>query len=393
MKSADIVIIGGGMVRLAFAALLKNTESQIKIIEKQVPQTTETFSNRVSAINATSEKMLEQVGALQRISTERLSPYQKMSVWEQDSFAQIEFDNSDTSIQQLGLDKLGYIIENNQIQSALWQQVSRQDNVEIILSEPNTVGVSENGAFLTLASGEMISAKLVVGADGANSWLRRQMHIPLISKDYEQTALVCNVKTAEPHTHTARQIFSADNILAFLPLADEHLCSIVWSLPTEKAKQLQHCEVQQFNRELTIAFDNRLGLVELQSERATYPLTARYARDFAQSRIALIGDAAHTIHPLAGLGVNLGFADAITLAQEVRQHLMLGHDIGEYRHLRRFERIRKAEAVKLLSAMEGLKQLFQGDHPVKKLIRGIGLSATNQLPILKKLLIEQAVGV
>ena len=393
MKSADIVIIGGGMVGLAFAALLKNTESQIKIIEKQVPQTTETFSNRVSAINATSEKMLEQVGALQRISTERLSPYQKMSVWEQDSFAQIEFDNSDTSIQQLGLDKLGYIIENNQIQSALWQQVSRQDNVEIILSEPNTVGVSENGAFLTLASGEMISAKLVVGADGANSWLRRQMHIPLISKDYEQTALVCNVKTAEPHTHTARQIFSADNILAFLPLADEHLCSIVWSLPTEKAKQLQHCEVQQFNRELTIAFDNRLGLVELQSERATYPLTARYARDFAQSRIALIGDAAHTIHPLAGLGVNLGFADAITLAQEVRQHLMLGHDIGEYRHLRRFERIRKAEAVKLLAAMEGLKQLFQGDHPVKKLIRGIGLSATNQLPILKKLLIEQAVGV
>ena len=393
MKSADIVIIGGGMVGLAFAALLKNTESQIKIIEKQVPQTTETFSNRVSAINATSEKMLEQVGALQRIPTERLSSYQKMSVWEQDSFAQIEFDNSDPSIQQLGLDKLGYIIENNQIQSALWQQVSRQDNVEIILSEPNTVGVSENGAFLTLASGEMISAKLVVGADGANSWLRRQMHIPLISKDYEQTALVCNVKTAEPHTHTARQIFSADNILAFLPLADEHLCSIVWSLPTEKAKQLQHCEVQQFNRELTIAFDNRLGLVELQSERATYPLTARYARDFAQSRIALIGDAAHTIHPLAGLGVNLGFADAITLAQEVRQHLMLGHDIGEYRHLRRFERIRKAEAVKLLAAMEGLKQLFQGDHPVKKLIRGIGLSATNQLPILKKLLIEQAVGV
>ncbi|WGE91713.1 FAD-dependent monooxygenase [Actinobacillus genomosp. 1] len=393
MKSADIIIIGGGMVGLAFAALLKNTESQIKIIEKQVPQTTKTFSNRVSAINATSEKMLEQVGALQLIQTERLSPYQKMSVWEQDSFAQIEFDNSDTSIQQLGLDKLGYIIENNQIQSALWQQVSRQDNVEIILSEPNTVGVSENGAFLTLASGEMISAKLVVGADGANSWLRRQMYIPLISKDYEQTALVCNVKTAEPHTHTARQNFSADSILAFLPLADEHLCSIVWSLPTEKAKQLQHCEVQQFNRELTIAFDNRLGLVELQSERATYPLTARYARDFAQSRIALIGDAAHTIHPLAGLGVNLGFADAITLAQEVRQHLMLGHDIGEYRHLRRFERTRKAEAVKLLTAMEGLKQLFQGDHPVKKLIRGIGLSATNQLPILKKLLIEQAIGV
>ncbi|KIE93300.1 putative monooxygenase family protein [Actinobacillus pleuropneumoniae] len=124
MKSADIVIIGGGMVGLAFAALLKNTESQIKIIEKQVPQTTKTFSNRVSAINATSEKMLEQVGALQLIQTERLSPYQKISVWEQDSFAHIEFDNSDPSIRQLSLSQLGFIIENNQIQSALWQQVS-----------------------------------------------------------------------------------------------------------------------------------------------------------------------------------------------------------------------------------------------------------------------------
>lgn len=393
MKSADIVIIGGGMVGLAFAALLKNTESQIKIIEKQVPQTTKTFSNRVSAINATSEKMLEQVGALQLIQTERLPPYQKMSVWEQDSFAHIEFDNSDPSIRQLGLSQLGFIIENNQIQSALWQQVNRQDNVEIILSEPKTVGINENGAFLTLANNEMISAKLVVGADGANSWLRRQMHIPLVSKDYEQTALVCNVKTVEPHHNIARQIFSPKSILAFLPLADENLCSIVWSLPPEKAQQLQHCEVQQFNRELTIAFDNRLGLIELQSERAIYPLTARYARDFAQPRFALIGDAAHTIHPLAGLGVNLGFADAITLAQEIKQHLTLGHDIGEYRHLRRFERIRKTEAIKLLAAMEGLKQLFQGSHPVKKLIRGVGLSATNQLPVLKKLLIAQAVGI
>ncbi|WGE32391.1 FAD-dependent monooxygenase [Actinobacillus genomosp. 2] len=393
MKSADIVIIGGGMVGLALAALLADTDLQIKIIERYIPKTDQTFSNRVSAINATSEKMLKQIGAFQLIPPERLSPYQKMSVWEQDSFARIEFDNNDPAIQQLALHQLGFIIENNQIQTALWQKVSQQNNVEIILSAPQTIGISENGAFLTLENGEMISAKLVVGADGAHSWLRKQIHIPLTSKDYEQTALVCNVKTVESHQYTAQQIFSPESILAFLPLPDQHLCSIVWSLLPDKAQQLQACDEQQFNRALTIAFDNRLGLVEVQSERSIYPLVARYARDFAQSRIALIGDAAHTIHPLAGLGVNLGFADAITLAEEIKQHSVVGNDIGEYRHLRRFERIRKAEAIKLLTAMEGLKQLFNGNHPLKKFIRGVGLSVTDQLPPLKKFFLAQAVGI
>ncbi|WGE89761.1 FAD-dependent monooxygenase [Actinobacillus arthritidis] len=393
MKSADIVIIGGGMVGLALAALLADTDLQIKIIERHIPKIDHTFSNRVSAINATSEKMLKQIGAFQLIPSERLSPYQKMSVWEQDSFASIEFDNNDPAIQQLALDQLGFIIENKQIQTALWQKVSQQNNVEIILSSPQTIGISETGAFLTLENAEMISAKLVIGADGAHSWLRKQTHIPLTSKDYEQTALVCNVKTVESHQYTARQIFSPESILAFLPLPDQHCCSIVWSLPPDKAQQLQECDERQFNQALTIAFDNRLGLVEVQSERAIYPLVARYARDFAQSRIALIGDAAHTIHPLAGLGVNLGFADAMTLAEEIKQHAVAGNDIGEYRNLRRFERIRKAEAIKLLTAMEGLKQLFNGNHPLKKFIRDIGLSVTDQLPPLKKFFLAQAVGV
>lgn len=394
MKSADIIVIGGGMVGLALAGLLKSANCSIIILEKMPPQISiDTYSNRVSAINATSEKMLRAIGAFENIPPTRLSPYQKMVVWEKDSFAKIAFDNNDLAIKSLGLEHLGVIIENSQIQSALWQVVSGQKNVEIYQAQPKTLGVSENGAFLTLDNGEMISAKLVVGADGANSWLRTQAHIPLTSRDYEHSALVCNVKTAEPHNGTAQQIFSPDSILAFLPLPDENQCSIVWSLPPERAKMLEKCEEKAFNQALNIAFDNRLGLVELQSERAIYPLVARYARDFAQPRIALIGDAAHTIHPLAGLGVNLGFADAMALATEIQHHLSFGNDIGEYRHLRRFERVRKAEAVKLLGAMEGLKQLFSGDHPLKKLVRGVGLSATNQLSPLKKWLIAQAVGV
>ncbi len=316
-----------------------------------------------------------------------------MLVWEKDSFAKIHFDNQDHAIKQLGLEQLGFIIENQHIQSALWEKVSQQPNVEIILSTPKTLGVSDNGAFLTLENGEILSAKLVVGADGANSWVRQQSRIPLISRDYQHTALVCNVRTVESHQKVARQIFSPESILAFLPLRDEHLCSIVWSLPPEQAKQLVECDEKRFNQALTIAFDNQLGLCELQSSRNIYPLTARYARDFAQSRIALIGDAAHTIHPLAGLGVNLGFADAITLAAELEKLLSTGKDIGEYRHLRQFERVRKLEAVKVLAAMEGLKQLFSGDNPLKKLVRGVGLSLTNQNALVKKFIIEQAIGI
>lgn len=393
MKTADLIIVGGGMVGLALAGLLANTSCQIKIIEKNAPILSDEISNRVSAINLRSQQMLEKIGAWQLVPEQSRSPYEQMLVWEKDSFAKIHFDNQDHAIKQLGLEQLGFIIENQHIQSALWQKVSQQPNVEIILSTPKTLGVSDNGAFLTLENGEILSAKLVVGADGANSWVRQQSRIPLISRDYQHTALVCNVRTVESHQKVARQIFSPESILAFLPLRDEHLCSIVWSLPPEQAKQLVECDEKRFNQALTIAFDNQLGLCELQSSRNIYPLTARYARDFAQSRIALIGDAAHTIHPLAGLGVNLGFADAITLATELEKLLSTGKDIGEYRHLRQFERVRKLEAVKVLAAMEGLKQLFSGDNPLKKLVRGVGLSLTNQNALVKKFIIEQAIGI
>lgn len=391
MKTADLIIIGGGIVGLTLAGLLAHTECRIKVIEKSNSLSPEL--HRVSAINRASQQILIQAGAWQQISANHFSPYDQMYVWEKDSFASIHFDNRDPAIQQLGLNQLGFIVENRHIQKALWDKVSTQPNIELISASPKTIGISENGVFLTLDNGEMLCAKLVVGADGANSWVRHQSHIPLISRDYQHTALVCAVKTEEAHAQTARQIFSADSILAFLPLLDEHFCSIVWSLPPERAAELATCDEQSFNKALSIAFDNKLGLCNVQTSRTIYPLVARYARDFAAQRIALIGDAAHTIHPLAGLGLNLGLADAAYLAEQLKQHLILGNDIGEYRNLRQFERVRKVEAVKLLAAMEGIKQLFSGNNPLKKLVRGVGLSLTNQNSLVKKLLIEQAIGV
>ncbi|MDP8079795.1 FAD-dependent monooxygenase [Phocoenobacter skyensis] len=397
MKNTDITIIGGGMVGLALAALLKEADCQIKIIEKSQPFfEPHLLTNRVSAINFASQTMLEKVGAWQTIPENKRSPYTKMHVWEKDSFAKIEFDNETNEIKSLGLDQLGFIIENQHIQNALWQQVNNQQNVEIILAQPQTLEINDSTAFLTLNNNEILTSKLVIGADGANSWVRSKMNIPLISRDYQHTALVCNVNTQESHQQTAWQIFSPDSILAFLPFKDEHHCSIVWSLPPEKANQLVSCDITEFNKALTIAFDNKLGLCELttdlQNPRGIYPLTARYCRNFAQNRVALIGDAAHTIHPLAGLGVNLGFADAIEMANQIKVNLTKGLDIGEYRQLRDYERKRKVEAVKLLGAMDVLKETFAGDNPVKKLVRGVGLSVTNQLPLIKNRLLQQSIG-
>ncbi|PID51464.1 MAG: FAD-dependent 2-octaprenylphenol hydroxylase [Pasteurellales bacterium] len=397
MKNADIIIIGGGMVGLAVAAQLTDCDCQIKIIEKNLPFfNPEITANRVSAINFASQKMLEEIGAWQLIPENKKSPYTKMHVWEKDSFAKIEFDNNASEIKSLGLDQLGFIIENQYIQQGLWQQVSQQSNVEIILAQSTTLATNETGVFLTLDNGEIITSKLVIGADGANSWVRSQMQMPLISRDYQHTALVCNIKTQESHQKTAWQIFSPESILAFLPLNDENQCSIVWSLPPEKAKALSECNLEEFNKAITVAFDNKLGLCELitdlQNPRGIYPLTARYCRDFAKNRVVLVGDAAHTIHPLAGLGVNLGFSDTVEIAKQIKINTEKGFDLGEYRHLREYERKQKVEAMKLLTGMGVLKEVFAGNNPVKKLVRGIGLTATNHLPLVKSNLIKQAIG-
>lgn len=386
MKHFDLVIIGAGMVGLALAAQLKNSSLNIALIEQAEPHIPpEQISYRVSALNLASEKLLRDVGAWQHIN--RATPYQTMKVWEQDSFAKIDFDG-----QSLGRDHLGHIVENHLIQRALWQQVEQQNNAQIYFGVPQQVAVNENHAMLILQNGTMLTSKLIVGADGAHSWLRKQADIPLTFRDYGHYALVCNVQTDEPHQHCSRQIFSPDSVLAFLPLHQANLCSIVWSLPPEQAQALKVMDDNEFNKMLSVAFDQQLGRCQVQTERQIYPLTARYARNFAQPRIALIGDAAHTIHPLAGLGVNLGFQDAILLAEQLEQYHQQALDIGLYRHLRYFERQRKTEAVKYLLAMQGLKDLFSGDNPVKKLIRGIGLTATNQLEIVKDQFIKQALG-
>ncbi|MCS2148283.1 FAD-dependent 2-octaprenylphenol hydroxylase [Scandinavium manionii] len=391
MQNVDIAIVGGGMVGLAVACGLQGSGLRVAVIEQHQPQPVAADSApqlRVSAINAASEKLLSRLDVWNDIVGERASCYHGMEVWDKDSFGRIAFDDA-----SLGYSHLGHIIENGVIHHALWKKAERCKDVTLMApAELAQVAWGENEAFLTLKDGNMLTARLVIGADGANSWLRGKADIPLTSWDYRHHALVATIRTAEPHQAVARQAFHGEGILAFLPLSDPHLCSIVWSLAPEDAAKMQQADDATFNQALNVAFDNRLGLCEVASERQVFPLTGRYARQFAAHRLALVGDAAHTIHPLAGQGVNLGFMDAAELIDETRRLHAQGKDFGQHFYLRRYERSRKHSAALMLAGMQGFRELFAGVNPAKKLFRDIGLKLADTLPGVKPQLIRQAMG-
>lgn len=390
MQSFDVTIVGGGMVGLALAAALKKSDMRIAVIEGQmIDESMDDIPDiRVSALNRASEVFLKNINAWHGIEKRRLSEYTGMYVWEKDSFASVSFD-----AESLYQPNLGYIVENKVIQQSLLEQVKQQDNVTLFMScHCQSLSMGESEAWLVLDNGSSMTTKLVVGADGANSWVRNQSQIPLTHWDYGHAALVANVVTELSHDGIARQIFTPEGPLAFLPMADEHLCSIVWSTEPSRAEQLQKMSDEEFNKSLTVEFDNQLGLCEVKSSRQVYPLKMRYARDFIQERIALVGDAAHTIHPLAGQGVNLGFLDAASLAETLLEVWNEGQDIGRKKNLRGYERWRKAEASKMIAAMQSFKMLFDGDLPLKKLVRGVGMSLFNELTVPKDELMKRALG-
>ncbi|MDI9227205.1 FAD-dependent 2-octaprenylphenol hydroxylase, partial [Serratia bockelmannii] len=340
MQSFDVIIAGGGMVGLALACGLQGSGLRVAVLEQRQPEMappSEQPALRVSAINAASERLLQHIGVWDDILQLRASSYNAMEVWDRDSFGKIAFRGD-----ECGFSHLGHIIENSVIQQALWKRAESLSDITLITPAAlKQVAWGENDAFVTLEDGRMLTARLVIGADGAQSWLRQHADIPLTFWDYRHHALVATVRTEEPHQATARQIFHGDGILAFLPFSDPHLSSIVWSVTPEEAERLKRLEPEQFNRELAMTFDMRLGACSLESERLAFPLTGRYARSFAAHRLALVGDAAHTVHPLAGQGVNLGFMDAAELISELRRLQRQGKDIGQHLYLRRYERRRK----------------------------------------------------
>jgi len=388
-QTYDVAIVGGGMVGLATAIGLANADLNVVVIDAG---TTHAVSGepklRVSAINKASQQLLENLGAWQYLDERRVSPYQKMSVWDKDGLGKIEFDAHSISEAYLGS-----IIENDAISFALAKRVSEISNITHHEGQRlERIAFGEREAWLTLANGDNVSAAVVVAADGANSWVRQQCHIPLTFWDYGHHAIVATVRTEFSHDATARQAFLPGGPLAMLPLYDDHLCSIVWSVAPSQAEQLLALDEVEFSKALTAALDGRLGLCQLVSDRQSFPLRMRYARHFARHRLILAGDAAHTVHPLAGQGVNLGFLDAASIIDTLRELHEQGQDLGEYAHLRALERWRKAEAMEMIATMEGFKRLFAGSNPFKKAIRDIGLTLVDNVAGLKTVFIKQAMG-
>lgn len=388
----DIIIIGSGIVgSVAALALAKNTNLKIALIESQPISLTwrsENYDHRVSAISLASKRILENISVWSDIQAKRITPYTHMHVWDEKSLGKIDFD-----AREIEESVLGYIIEDSVMRTSLLQKISNTPAIDLIHSVKLT-SLQKKPARVELSAqdGKIFSAKLLIAADGANSWVREQANIELKSRDYEQTAIVATIQTAMSHQHTAWQRFLTTGPLAFLPLSDLNTCSIVWSATHDDANELLKLNDELFLEKLTIASEKKVGDITKVSQRYHFPLRMRHAKNYVEEHIALIGDAAHTIHPLAGQGVNLGLLDAASLAEVIMIAMSKNRDFSSLGTLRRYERWRKSDNLTMLASVDALKQLFINQSVLAKNLRNIGLSFTDRCGFIKNIFTHYAVG-
>lgn len=386
----DVVIIGGGLVGASLAAALKNSGLALALVEagsapaiEDDSGSTENWDSRIYAISPGSRTFLEQSGAWQRLDPRRVAPVEEMRVFG-DSDAELKF-----SAYQMGVPELACIVENRHLQAALWQGLQSQDNLDFIHpARCAALALGEDAARLTLEDGREFGAKLIVGADGRDSWVRNQAGISAAPVDYQHHGVVANFSCELPHRGIAHQWFAPDGILALLPLPGNRL-SMVWSVTPEKSAELTSLTDEALCAQVAAASQHTLGKLQILTPAAAFPLRLLVLPHISAKRVALIGDAAHNMHPLAGQGVNTGFRDARQLAELLidRGGCM---DCGDAQLLRRYDRKRREDIYSMQSTTYGLKKLFCNDDPLLRTLRNLGLNATNHLIPLKKLLMQHA---
>ena len=391
----DVVIVGGGIVGLSLANELAQSDFSVAVIERaELKEVTDATDSRVSAINRLALKRFQQSGVwqtplAQTLLAERVCPFEKMFVWEQKGAGQIQFDSA-----ELGVSELGAIIENTVLQKLLLESLKSADNVSYFCpDEIDSIRYSAMGepTSVQLSSGRQLTAKLLVGADGVQSKVAEVAGIQRVNQSYQQHGLVCNVTTSEPHQNTAWQCFMPSGPLAFLPLYNGG-CSIVWSLDEALAKQNMALDDDAFKAALAEAYEFKLGEITDISQRFLFPLSRGHVTEYVQPGLALIGDAAHNIHPLAGQGANLGIADAFALADVILQAKKSGRQWAALHTLKKYQRQRKGANRVMELSMTGFKELFGHENALLSEIRNAGLSLVDNIPAMKYRIIRQAFG-
>jgi 2-octaprenylphenol hydroxylase len=387
----DVIVIGGGVAGLTLAALLGRNGISVAVVESSTfdeKTIGADYDLRIFAVTEASARILERCGAWQGVLKRRHGSFRRMEVWDENSPGSIRFDSA-----RLAAPTLGYIVEQRVLLAALWEGLSTIPSVTIYRPTTlNSWSLESEHLAVALADGRRLTSRLLVGADGAESRVRDLAGIGHVRRDYDQHALVCNVRTELAHEDTARQRFLATGPLAFLPLDDPYMSSIVWSTSPARCAQLATLEAEEFCATLGAAFDSRLGRVVATGARASFPLARAGAERYIATRVALVGDAAHTIHPLAGQGANLGFLDSASLSEVVINARNTDRDIAAMRVLRQYERWRSGENRRMMAAMDAFKVLFGSRVPAIKWLRGLGLQLTDRSEMLKEWIMRQAMG-
>ena len=400
----DIVIIGGGLVGASLAAALKDSGLSLALVEAGAhPRSNpppsfqegevangstrdalvDDWDSRIYAISPGSRRFLEQSGAWAKLDPTRVAPVEEMRVFG-DTNSKLEF-----SAYQMGVSELACILENRALQHALWRVLQDQDNLTFFHPvRCKALSIAEESTELTLEDGQTLRARLIVGADGRNSWVRNQAGISAAPVDYQQHGVVANFNCELPHRGIAHQWFQEDGILALLPLPGLRV-SMVWSVSPEKSAALLAMPPEVLCSQVAAASQHTLGNLQLITPPAAFPLRLLTLPQISAPRVALIGDAAHNMHPLAGQGVNTGFRDARQLAELLTNRGGCS-DCGDAQLLRRYDRKRREDIHTMQATTYGLKQLFCNDDPILRTLRNLGLNTTNHLVPLKKLLMQHA---
>jgi len=382
----DVIIAGGGMTGSALALALAQGGVRAAIIE---PTTLDKFSPdqpydlRVSAITPASRNLLVRVGVWEQIQSSRTTSFARMTVYGADALDPIEF-----CADEIGEAQLGYIIENRVLTNCLRSKAETQEHVSWIDSRVEKFSLEADDAIVTLENGQTLISQLLVGADGLNSMVRAGAEIESATTDYQQQAIVAVVEGSLPNRGIAWQRFTEEDVLAFLPLENDQ-CSIVWSVPNDRATALLAQSESDFCKALMALSENHIGSISLASERAAFPLRGMQAADYVLPRLALVGDAAHSIHPLAGQGANLGFQDIATLCE-----VLLGsdRDLGSMQLLQKYQRKRAGENQLMLKSLEMLQAVYASKNPLVGGFRKLGLGVVSQLAPVKSILLRHASG-